>query len=95
MSKALPYKGPRTTSAHVATYHFCTRLMISVLRLSFEAFHLSLLAFVSQVPVYIRLVLEIHRWPRSFSSLVGASTPRYYFAVLIVARNTTTNAMLP
>jgi hypothetical protein len=60
----------------------------------FEAFRLSLLAFVSQVPVYIRLVLEIHRWPRSLSSLVGASTPRYYFTVLKLDRNTTNNAMV-
>ena len=37
--------------------------MILVLRLKFEAFRLSLLAFVSQVPVYIRLFLEIRRWP--------------------------------
>ena len=63
--------------------------MISVLRLSFEAFRLSLLAFVSQVPVYIRLVLEINRWPRGLSSLLGASTPRYYFTVLKLDRNTT------
>jgi hypothetical protein len=35
--------------------------------------------FCFSIPVYIRLVLEIHRWPRSLSSLVGASTPRYYF----------------
>ncbi len=40
--KRYPYSGPRTTSAHVATYHFCTRLMISVPRLRFEAFRLSL-----------------------------------------------------
>ena len=40
------------------------------------------------------LVLEIHRWPRSLSSLVGASTPRYYFTVLKLDRNTTDNAMV-
>gem|GEM_PF-6580559 len=68
--------------------------MISVLSLRFEAFRLSLLAFVSQVPVYIRLFLEIHRWPRSLSSLVRASTRRYYFTVLRVDPNTAISAML-
>jgi hypothetical protein len=68
VSKALPiflapHFWPRTTSARVATYHFCARVMISVIILKFEAFRLSLLAFVSQVPFYIRLVLEINRWP--------------------------------
>ncbi len=38
MSKVLPISGPRTTSARVATYHFYTKLMISVLTLRFEAF---------------------------------------------------------
>jgi hypothetical protein len=47
-----------------------------------------------QAPVYIRLVLEIHRWPRSLSSLVRVSTRRYYFTVLKVDRNTATNHML-
>ena len=61
VSKVLPVFWPHTTSAHVATYNFCTGLMISVLRLRFEAFASSLLAFVSQVPIYIRFVLEIHR----------------------------------
>jgi hypothetical protein len=41
--------------------------MISVLSLRFEAFRLSLLAFVSQVLFYIRLFPEIHRWPRIFA----------------------------
>jgi hypothetical protein len=45
-----PYSGPHTTSAHVATYHFCMRLMISVLSLKVEAFRLSLLAFESLSP---------------------------------------------
>ena len=85
---------PHTTSAHVAPYHFCTRPMISVLSLKFEAFRLSLLAFVSQVPVTIRLFLEIHRWPRRLSSLVWASTRRYCFTVLKVDRNTAKKGML-
>ena len=54
----------------------------------------SLLAFVSQVPVYIRLVLEIHRWPRGLSSLVRASTRRYYFSILKIDRDTAKHAML-
>ena len=61
MSKALPVFRPHTTSVPLAPNHFCPGLMILVLRLWFEAFASSLLAFVSQVPVYIRLVLEIHR----------------------------------
>jgi hypothetical protein len=68
--------------------------MISVLSLKFEAFRLSLLAFVSQVSVSIRLFLEIHRWPRSLSSLVRASARRYYFTVLRADRNTAINAIL-
>jgi hypothetical protein len=68
--------------------------MISVLSLKLDAFRLSLLAFVSQVSVDIRLFLEIHRWPRSLSSLVRASTRRYYFTVLRAERNTAINAML-
>jgi hypothetical protein len=68
--------------------------MISVLSLRFEAFRLSLLAFVSQVPVYIRLFREIHRWPRGFSPLVRASTRCYYFTVLKTDRNTAEHAML-
>ncbi|MEY4701958.1 MAG: hypothetical protein RL326_2145 [Pseudomonadota bacterium] len=40
--KRYPYSWPRATSAPVASYHFCTRLMISVLSLKFEAFRLSL-----------------------------------------------------
>ena len=51
MSKALPVFRPHTTSAPLATYHFCIRSIVPVLRLKFEAFRLSLLAFVSQVPV--------------------------------------------
>jgi hypothetical protein len=103
VSKALPIFWVSHYLAHVATYHFCTRRMISVLRLRFEAFRLSLtlglssgrgLAFASQVPVYIRLVLEIHRWPRSLLSLVRASTRRYYFTVLKTDRNTAEYAML-
>jgi hypothetical protein len=61
---------------------------------TFEAFRLSLLAFVSQVPVSIRLFLEIYRWPRGLSSLLRASTRRYYFTVLNVDRNIASNAML-
>ncbi len=91
MSKVLRCSRPRTTSAHVATCHFCRRLLISILRLGFEAFHLSLLAFVSQVPVTIRLFLDIHRWSWGSSSLLRASTRRYYFTVLKVDRNTATN----
>jgi hypothetical protein len=68
--------------------------MISVLSLKLEAFRLSLLAFVSQVSVGIRLVPEMYRWPRSLSSLVRASTRRYYFTVLRADRNTAINAML-
>jgi hypothetical protein len=70
------------------------RSIVPALRLKFEAFRLSLLAFVSQVPVYIRLFLEIHRWPRSLLSLVRASTRRYYFTVLVVDLNTANNAIL-
>ena len=55
------YSEPPTTSAHVATYHFYTRRMISVLSLRFEAF-----------PFF----LETHRWSQSLSSLVQASTRR-------------------
>ena len=66
MSKALPVFRPHTTSAPLATYHFCMRSIVPVLRLKFEVFRLSLLAFVSQVPVSIRLFLEIYRWPRGF-----------------------------
>jgi hypothetical protein len=68
--------------------------MILVLILKFEAFTSSLLAFVSQVSVDIRLLLEIHRWLRSKASLVRASTRRYYFTVLRADRNTAINAML-
>ena len=94
VSKALPVFRPHTTSAPLATYHFCMRSIVPVLRLKFEAFRLSLLAFVSQVPVSIRLFLEIYRWPRGLSSLVRASTRRYYFTVLNVDRNTAINAMV-
>jgi hypothetical protein len=68
VSKALPVFRPHTTSAPLATYHFCLRSIVPVLRLKFEAFRLSLtldlssgqsLAFVSQVPVSIRLFPEI------------------------------------
>ena len=64
--------------------------MISVLSLKFEAFRLSLLVFVSQVSVSIRLFLEIHRWPRSLSSLVRAN----YFTVLRADCNTAINRAL-
>ena len=47
MSKALPVFRPHTTSAPLATYHFCMRSIVPVLRLKFEALRLSLLAFVS------------------------------------------------
>jgi hypothetical protein len=40
------------------------------------------------------LFLEIHRWPRSLSSLVRASTRRYFFTVLRVDRSITINAMI-
>ena len=56
--------------------------MVSALMLNVEAFRLSLLAFVSQVLVFIRLFLEIHRCPRGLSSLVRASAQRYYFTAL-------------
>jgi hypothetical protein len=52
------------------------------------------LAFVSQVAVFIRLFLEINRWPRGLSSLVRASTGRYFFTVLTVDHNTAEHAML-
>ncbi|MEY4669996.1 MAG: hypothetical protein RL518_2695 [Pseudomonadota bacterium] len=52
--------------------------MISALSLKDEAFRLSLLVFVSPISVSIGLFLEIHRWPRSLSSLVRASTRRYF-----------------
>ncbi len=52
------------------------------------------LAFVSQVPVHIRLVPEIHRWPRGLPSLVQASTRRYSFTVLAIDRLTGPGAML-
>ena len=94
VSKALPVFRPHTTSAPLATYHFCMGSIVPVLRLKFEAFRLSLLAFVSQVPVSIRLFLEIYRWPRGLSSLLRASTRRYYFTVLNVDRNIASNAML-
>ena len=94
VSKALPVFRPHTTSAPLATYHFCMRSIVPVLRLKFEAFRLSLLAFVSQVPVSIRLFLEIYRWPRGLSSLLRASARRYYFTVLNVDRNIASNAML-
>jgi hypothetical protein len=68
--------------------------MISVLSLKLEAFRLSLLAFVSQDPVYIRLFFEIHRWPRSLSSLVRVSTRRYYVTVLRVDPSTAISGML-
>ena len=77
--------------------------IVPILRLKFEAFRLSLtldlssgqsLAFASQVPVSISLFLEIYRWPRDLSSLLRASTRRYYFTVLNVDRNTASNAML-
>jgi len=68
--------------------------MISVLSLRLEAFRLSLLAFVSQVSVDIRLFPEIHRWPRGLSSLVRASTRRSYFTVLRVDPNTAISTML-
>ena len=94
VSKALPVFRPHTTSAPLATYHFCMRSIVPALRLTFEAFSVSLLAFVPQVPVSIRLFLEIYRWPRGLSSLVRASTRRYYFTVLNVDRYTASNAML-
>jgi hypothetical protein len=78
VSKALPIFGPQTTSAH-KTYYFCMRYIILVLGLEFEAFRLSLLVLVSQVPVSGRLFLEMHRGSRGLSSLVRASTRRYYF----------------
>ena len=61
--------------------------MISVLSLTFEAFRLSLLVLVTRVPVIIRLVLEIHRWPRGLSAVVRASARRHYFTVLKVDWN--------
>jgi hypothetical protein len=103
VSKALPVFRPHTTSAPLATYHSCMRSIVPVLRLKFEAFRLSLtldlssgqsLAFVSQVSVSIRRFPEIYRWPRGLSSLVRASTRRYYFTVLNVDRYTASNAML-
>ena len=51
MSKVLPVFRPHTTSAPLATYYLCMRFMDLALMLNFEAFRLSLLAFVSQVPV--------------------------------------------
>ena len=51
MSKALPVFRPHTSSAPLATYHFCMRSIVPVLRLTFEALHLSLLTFVFQVSV--------------------------------------------
>ncbi|MEY4669998.1 MAG: hypothetical protein RL518_2697 [Pseudomonadota bacterium] len=65
--------------------------MTSVLSLKYEAFRLSLLVFVSEVLVTIGLFLDIHRWPRSLSSLVRASTRRYFLrssAVSITNRQT-------
>ncbi len=60
--KAVPiFLVPRYFCACSDTYHFCRRLLISALSLSFEAFGLSLLAFVSQVAVTIRFLLKIHR----------------------------------
>ena len=47
-----------------------------------------------RVPVYIRLVLEIYRWPRGLSSLIRVSTRRDYFTALTVDRNIATNHML-
>ena len=38
VSKALPVFRPHTTSAPLATYHFCMRSIVPVLRLKFEAF---------------------------------------------------------
>ncbi len=42
VSEALPVFRPHTTSAPLATYHFCMRAIVPVLRLKFEAFRLSL-----------------------------------------------------
>jgi hypothetical protein len=42
VSKALPVFRPHTASAPLATYHFCMRSIVPVLRLKFEAFRLSL-----------------------------------------------------
>jgi hypothetical protein len=50
VSKALPVFRPHTTSAPLATYHFCMGSIVPVLRLTFEAFRLSLLAFESRNP---------------------------------------------
>lgn len=70
------------------------RFMIPALGLKFEPFRLSLLAFVFRVSVYVRLLLEIYRWPRSLSSLVRASARVCYFTALEVECNITVNAML-
>ena len=55
VSKALPVSRPHTTSAPLATYHFCARLMISALTLRIEAFRLSLYGLrISKSPlVYV------------------------------------------
>ena len=37
VSKALPVLGPHTTSTPLATYHFCMRSVVPVLRLKFGA----------------------------------------------------------
>ena len=50
VSKALPVFRPHTTSAPLATYHFCTRRMISVLRLKIETFPPSLLRATADKP---------------------------------------------
>ena len=92
MSNALPIFG--------TSYYFGACSGLSVLYQAYdfssqsEAFRMSLLAFVSHVPVYIRVFPQIQRWPQSLSCFVRASTRRYYFTVLKVDRNTAINAML-
>lgn len=93
-SKALPIVG--------TSYYFrvCSEFLLLYAAYDFsyqsrfEAIRLSLPAFVFQVPVYILVYLEIHRWPGSSSSLVRAITRRYYVTVLKVDRNAAGNAML-
>ncbi len=66
MSIALSVSGPHPTSPHVATFLLCMRSIGRVLRLQFEAFRLSLLAFASQVPANFTSALKFTDGPTAY-----------------------------